>query len=216
MLAARPYDTERNHWFLSKHDPSSQKPSSPRMSNHCATSLATQSEWKGHYAYPNQTDVVTFNHPFERSHEGPGLRHGSSSASNDRNNAVGLVVEQSRPLWDQQHGRSISEILQTEHSQEGSDRHPQQLTSVDILKEKTAGGTSNESLGSSSDLPEPRKLSDSVSELPVQDGRITMLKEDEDEGMDEDEIEEGDGDHCPQGATLAERAAARRKMKRFR
>ncbi|KAJ3542083.1 hypothetical protein NM208_g4287 [Fusarium decemcellulare] len=193
MLVTRQYDTEHSHWPFSKYDPS-RNPASPRMSNpyNVHVELPAPSSWQGQdSSAPHGGNG--FPQPFGQRNDEPQL-------------------PQSRPPFreingdchPQNHGNPLS-LLRVTRQGLG--------TPVRGNPAVTEPGTS--SLGATviGSIPPARQASELLSSQSGQGGMASSLKDEEEDDLDEEDML--DGEENP-AQTAAERAAARRKMKRFR
>lgn len=221
MLVTRRGDNENSHWPFSKYEPSPRKPESPRMSDHYDTPLSTQPGWQGQYSYLGQSESSVF--PFEQSHgtQEPSQPRSVTDSGVDPLDAQvkreqGSPVVQ-RPSFDPlglRKGNLPSPIT------EQPEVHGEQYTTKaggSIHDESCVStGTPHLSMGSNplNSVSPAGMGSDHLARRASQDGSLVVLKEEDEEVMDDDEMVEGDVGHIP--LTAAERTAARRKMKRFR
>ncbi|KAI5461330.1 hypothetical protein BGZ63DRAFT_404194 [Mariannaea sp. PMI_226] len=212
MLVTRRRDTDHSHWNFSKCDPALTAPSSIRMSNPYEAALSVQSEWQGQHQY-SQTNGSAFQ---------PQTTLSQPNSSKVAGNALGIHIkeEMSSPK-----GHRLPHITGSEEthlslsttSLEVPNRDSGLATS-DSVHENACGvkeligqytGAASQSSGMSNGR-EPL-ASPSVALLGE---KTPSMKSDEEEDFEDDDILDGDGDQSSQ--SVADRAAARRKMKRFR
>ncbi|KAF4987580.1 hypothetical protein FDECE_15382 [Fusarium decemcellulare] len=217
MLVTRQYDTEHSHWPFSKYDPS-RNPASPRMSNpyNVHVELPAPSSWQGQdSSAPHGGNG--FPQPFGQRNDEPQLPQ-SRPPVGMRGNALGIHVRPETnqthlpaPVSGDQRGLPPSEPRQSALPGEGYEARLG--TPVRGNPAVTEPGTS--SLGATviGSIPPARQASELLSSQSGQGGMASSLKDEEEDDLDEEDML--DGEENP-AQTAAERAAARRKMKRFR
>lgn len=222
MLATRHYDTNHAPWPLDNpNDVSSRRPGSPRMSDHYTSSFSTQPEWHGGYTYSQNSEEVSFAHTFDRNGHGlPQLRDLTSSSNDKESQNLARVKGEEEKSSHGRHvnrdpGQSTPRDMPT-----GLGHQPQQYRESvdseslrDTINNTGRAGTVNVSRDSSESELQFRNQGGS---LPTSDERFPVLKEEDEDAIDEDEVLDGEGDQPQHPQTAAERTAARRKMKRFR
>lgn len=216
MLATRHYDTNHAPWPLeTTHEASSRRPLSPRMSDPYAPSLSTQPGWHGDYSYPQHHEEVGFPHSFDRNH---GISQLRNSEIDREPHSVARVKDEERSPHVQQLGRDIGQSPLVRDMSSGivhQNQHHRGSLDSESLRESIHIGRN-----ASGNIPGVNSEQDlhfrnREASLSAPDERFSILKEEDEEGIDDDEALDGDGDPLhPQ--TAAERTAARRKMKRFR
>jgi hypothetical protein len=230
MIVARHLSSEQSHWSLGKIDQPSHNPASPRMSNHFAASIPTQPDWQGQYSYLPQGEGNAFSQVYDQKQEHNHVSPGSSqprsvtargqgqpdlqakddagSESSRRRSLDHLGTRQARrpspiPEQDEVHGDGYT----VKTSEPPSHDEPRLSTGPPSLSVGSNPLSSVSSAGQASELlPTPT------------DESTTQHKDDEDEDDDlvDDEMLDCDPEQLGRPQTAAERAAARRKMKRFR
>ncbi|KAM0507356.1 hypothetical protein ACHAP8_000983 [Fusarium lateritium] len=205
MLVTRQYDTEHSRWPFSRYDPS-RNTSSPRMSNSYDVNvdLPAPSSWQGHNSGPSHASGG-YSQPYTSRSEASQLSHVRQPAE-DKDNSLGI------------HMRSGTAQIYSSHFQTADHSGKQPVLQHDSYGMKP----SISATGESGNAPQAAKavnfapLGRSASELstsqPNQGGRANSPPDEEDD-LDEDDMLDGDENSSQ---TPAERAAARRKMKRFR
>ncbi|KAJ4268351.1 hypothetical protein NW762_002414 [Fusarium torreyae] len=216
MLVTRQYDTEHSRWPFSRYEPS-RNPTSPRMSNpyDVNVELTAPSSWQGHGS--------------STSHEGSGLAQpytprsdGSQSSqsrqpTDDRGNALGIHMRpgtaQAYPphsLTADQGRLPLSESRRPTFQNDGYGFRPG-------AREKAVGtepGSAPQAVTAGAFMPSGHQAAELTSAQPSQGGRTGSLQDEDEDELDDDDMLDAEGD--TPGQTAAERAAARRKMKRFR
>lgn len=230
MLVTRQCESEQSHWS-SKYETIFHKSTSPRMSNF-DSSLSTQPEWQGHYSFlpPGETNI--FAQPFEQV-SGPSSsndmsaqqRPASANTSNNNNtHESSTQPRQSNVESPMSHSRDLDPLgLRARKAESPRQEQAEQQSGSYAIKTEA---TNEDSLSATSGpgLPLGQNALEQPTSRPSQDvsqsqggneDSAELGKEDDDVVLSDDDMVEGDGDSSiPQ--TAAERAAAKRKMKRFR
>ncbi|WAO93901.1 Homeobox domain-containing protein [Fusarium falciforme] len=192
MLVTRQYDTEHSHWPFSKYDPS-RNPASPRMSNpyDVHVELPAPSSWQGQHSGTAHSGNGLAQPFGQRSDETQPAQ--SRQPAGGRGNALGIHV---RPETNQIH--APASIMTDQRGLPSEVRHSN-------LQDGGYGARFSTSARENLITAESGK---------AQAGKTNSLKDDDEDDLDEEDMLDGEGDNPAQ--TAAERAAARRKMKRFR
>ncbi|KAK3327181.1 hypothetical protein B0T19DRAFT_155704 [Cercophora scortea] len=230
MLVSRQGATEQNPWSISKFETAFHKSAeSLRMSNFDSV---TQSDWQGQYSFLPPGDNNLFSQPYE---------HVSGSTENGDSHAQPRSVVTPSTTLD------IEGSKQEPHSPLGHRldplglRQPKQPSPIpeqpenlgEQYPQKAAGSTHEESLVTT-ETPGLSLGSNPLSSVSAtgQGPEVASIdlgnevpgpiKEEDEDGLEDEDMVEGDGDGDGEGEaptqpqTAAERTAQRRKMKRFR
>jgi hypothetical protein len=217
MIVTRQYDTEHSRWPFSRYE-SSRNPTSPRMSNHYNVNveLPAPSTWQG-YSSSTSRDNSGLAQPYASRNEGsqPQMRQ----PREDRGNALGIHMRSET-------AQGYSSHLQTA-DQGGIPLSVPRLSNIQNdsygMKPSTPGrenalfsqsGHPPHAATTSTFVPPNRQASEISSTQSSQGGRLTSPKDEEEDDLDDEDMIDGEGENS--SLTPAERAAARRKMKRFR
>ncbi|KAM0435301.1 hypothetical protein ACHAPT_003395 [Fusarium lateritium] len=210
MLVTRQYDTEHSHWPFSKYDPS-RNPASPRMSNpyDVHVELPAPSSWQGQHSGTTHGGNG-YAQPFGQRSDEPQPSQPRQPAGG-RGNALGIHV---RPETNQIHAPA-SIMTAARHSNFQDEGYGARFgTSARENPITTESGNTSfgaTGMGAMSSGRQPP-------ELPLgqsgQAGKANSQKDEDEEDLDDEDMLDGEGENPAQ--TAAERAAARRKMKRFR
>ncbi|KAL6856436.1 hypothetical protein J3F83DRAFT_395828 [Trichoderma novae-zelandiae] len=223
MLATRPCDTENSHWSFGKYFSVPGKASpSPRMSDQYDSSLPTQPDWQGQYPFLPQP---------------AGSAYPASSDSNHANSGVvqtQSVVESENLRLDAQPDRqpalppslrhTVYRVGAEDHGHpsraaESSERKedPRSMKTASLLLEVPTRANGREPVQPAhihSASTATKGLNDASDRFGPEDQPVTLIKDDADDALIDDDMAEEETDSLLQ--TTAERVAARRKMKRFR
>lgn len=213
MLATRYRDTGRDHWTRSKYESSADKIPQQRMSDSYATSFVTQSEWQGHFGYPQPHGSGTLPPSLERTHDPSDLGYQRSAMEEERAKREAQVTEDEPPppYADAFQATGVDNRTSARRISEGH-------ASIDIASEPPKASVHLDDR--KSPLDTSNRVGESAEQRSDQCGtsasedQSLMIKDEEDDGIYEEE--EGGGGHINRPQTAAERSAARRKMKRFR
>ncbi|RGP62086.1 homeobox-leucine zipper protein roc3 [Fusarium sporotrichioides] len=211
MLVTRQYDTEHSRWPFSRYDPS-RNTSSPRMSNSYDVNvdLPAPSSWQGHSSGPSHASGG-YSQPYTSRSDASQLSHVRQPAE-DKDNSLGI------------HMRSGTTQIYSSHFQtadhsgiplSGSRQPVLQHDSFGMKPSISAteeSGNASQAATAVSFVPLGRSASELSASQSNQGGRVNSPPDEEDD-LDEDDMLDGDENSSQ---TPAERAAARRKMKRFR
>lgn len=203
MLVTRQYEAEANLWPFAKYDPP-RKLASPRMSNQYNThgQESTPSSWQGHQS--QTTDE-----------HGLAQRFGNEANEIEKNPLGIQMILVAQPL------RSATldnpnRPPPGEGTKDDFHRAPD-LTGTNLPVIETAAQNKqhmgSEAWPGGSQGLDGQGLVPSMGLHKLED-RTDSAKEEEDEEFDDEDMLDGEGEN--QAQTPAERAAARRKMKRFR
>ena len=226
MLASRLYASEQGHWPPTKYDLPPRKLHSPRMSGQYDGSLPTHPDWQGQYSYFTSGDSNSYSHDLEQEHDVSLPPRQGSPGHSYRDSQLDVEVkleEDSSLLQDQRRGSS-------------NPRHFPTPSTVGDHRGRNGGGAKakietlahNErqaseelcTLGPDSSQMNPESpVGPSLEYLGDQeaiDRSKANQRIDDDEDLEIDEVAEGEGEPAGRFPTVAERTAARRKMKRFR
>ncbi|KAF4978658.1 hypothetical protein FZEAL_5001 [Fusarium zealandicum] len=215
MLVTRQYDTEHSHWHFNRYDPS-RNPTSPRMSNpyDVNVELPAPSSWQGQNS-ANAHGGTSYPQPFGQRSEEARL----AQSVGNRSNALGIHM---RPGPNQAH--ALTPVSADQRGLPLSE--PRHLGAQDerYATRFMTSGRGDSASTESGNTPTGSKTMESMisghqaSEMPLsQPGQVAnpgLLRDEEEDDLDDEDMFDGDGEHSNQ--TAAERAAARRKMKRFR
>jgi hypothetical protein len=190
------------------------------MSNPYDSSLSNHPTWQGQYSYLVQSGGNVLPQGFEEDHE---VETPSQPRTATLQSDVSVKQEQSSPLLQRRsldpmglrQARHPSPILEQDeaHSDTYSVKH------VDSVTEESLGFTGARSLSMGSNALSSVSSAEqgpdtTTSTTGVDDSNLLQKEEDDDDVLDDDMM---DADIEPNSSqTPAERAAARRKMKRFR
>ncbi|GKT98590.1 homeobox protein [Fusarium langsethiae] len=211
MLVTRQYDTEHSRWPFSRYDPS-RNTSSPRMSNSYDVNvdLPAPSSWQGHSSGPSHASGG-YSQPYTSRSDASQLSHVRQPAE-DKDNSLGIHMRSGTTQIYSSHFQTA------DHSGIPLSGPKQPVLQHDSFGMKPSISATEES-GNASQAATAvsfAPLSRSASELSIsqsnQGGRVNSPPDEEDD-LDEDDMLDGDENSSQ---TPAERAAARRKMKRFR
>lgn len=221
MLITRICDTEHSPWPFRKHSASTRRPESPRMSDRYDLPLPVQPDWQGQYSYLPQHDSDIFSRPFGDNRNaaedprrpqltGEGVQAGlNPRVKKEQDSSEGL-----RCTGDPLGARNV--------------KHPSPEEGQSIFAEKTVGFGRGDSSASTDPFPRSsgpnhfRTVLSTDEALETGPGRYEqdvkdlVTGEEGDFEVDDDEPIGGDGESTGRPQTMAERLAARRKMKRFR
>ncbi|CEI38862.1 hypothetical protein FVEN_g11257 [Fusarium venenatum] len=205
MLVTRQYDTEHSRWPFSRYDPS-RNTSSPRMSNSYDVNvdLPAHSSWQGHNSGPSHASGG-YSQPYTSRSEASQLSHVRQPAE-DKDNSLGI------------HMRSGTAQIYSSHFQAADHSGKQPVLQHDsygmkpIISATEESGNASQAATVVNFAPLGRSASELSTSQPNQGGRVNSPPDEEDD-LDEDDVLDGDENSSQ---TPAERAAARRKMKRFR
>lgn len=236
MLVTRQSAPEQSHWSISsKFETALHKTADGlRMSNFDAAPLSTQSDWQGQYSFlPPADNNNLFSHSYD---------HVTGSADNtDSQTQPRSATAPSNPLDIESlktetgsigsppvHHRNIDPLglRQTkqpsplsEQAENPGEQYAQKAAESAHEESLASTETPGLSLGSNplSSVSSVGHITDPAVGPPGSEGQV-VPKEEDDDGLDDEEMLEGDGDgETPtQAQTAAERTAQRRKMKRFR
>lgn len=212
MLVTRQYDTEHSRWPFSRYD-LSRNLTSPRMSNpyDVNVELPAPSSWQGHSSSPSQGSAG-FSQPYTPRNEASHLSQ-IRQPEDDKGNSLGI------------HMRTGATQMYSSHFQPGNHggiplsgpKQPAPQHDNYGVKPSTSAteesGNASQAVTSGSFVPVGRSASELSTGRTNQGGRVNSPPEEEDDEFDEDDVIDGDENSAQ---TPAERAAARRKMKRFR
>ncbi|CCT66064.1 uncharacterized protein FFUJ_03059 [Fusarium fujikuroi IMI 58289] len=218
MLVTRQYETEHSRWPFSRYE-ASLTSTSPRMSNpyDVNVELPAPSSWQAH------------NSTTSHSGSGPAQQHQPTNEASrlslmrhpaeNRGNALGIHM---RPGATQMYSPPFQTIDRGRMSLPGprdsvlqNDSYGMKPSTADMEDMINLGliGTPKTATNSTF-VPPSRQTNDLSSTQSSQRARIDSPQDEEEDDLDDDDMLDGDGEHSAQ--TPAERAAARRKMKRFR
>ncbi|KAI0122813.1 hypothetical protein BJ170DRAFT_704121 [Xylariales sp. AK1849] len=229
MLVTRQCDPEHTRWS-SKYETVFHKSTSPRMSNFDGP-LSTQPDWQGHYSFLPPGEPNIFAQPFEQasnsnhnnaastqqrppSAHDNALESSNQSAQSTAASPVGLsrtldplglrTPKVESPVNEVSESRSGAYGIKTESAHEGS-----------LVSTKTLGLPLESNPLSSASSAEQVQRNPSI-QSGNDDGALS--KEEEEDVLDDDDemLEVEDEGETSVPRTVAERTAARRKMKRFR
>ena len=222
MLITRICDTEHSPWPFSKHSASNRRPEIPRMSDRYDLPLPVQPGWQGQYSYLPQHDGGIFSrsvgddcHATEDPRRPLLTGEGGQAGLDPRVKKEQVSSAGLRRTGDSFGSRNVK------HPSSGQEGQP-------ISAEKT--GTFGRGDSSASADPFPRSLgpnhfrtvlsthgaADPASIEYERDLKDDAVGEEGDFEGDDDEAVGGDAESTGRPQTMAERLAARRKMKRFR
>ncbi|EKJ68042.1 hypothetical protein NXS19_011795 [Fusarium pseudograminearum] len=203
MLVTRQYDTEHSRWPFSRYEPS-RNASSHRMSNSYDVNvdLPAPSSWQGHNSGSSHVSGG-FSQPYTSRSEASQLPHGRQPVE-DKDNSLGIHMRSGTTQIYSSHFQTadhsvipLSGPKQPVLQHDGYGMKPSTSTTEEAGHASQAATTGNFA-----------PLGRSASEL----SRVNSPPDEEDD-LDEDDMLDGDENSSQ---TAAERAAARRKMKRFR
>ncbi|KAF5021161.1 hypothetical protein F66182_6807 [Fusarium sp. NRRL 66182] len=219
MLVTRQYDTEYSRWPFSRYDPS-RSLTSPRMSNpyNLHVELPAPSSWQGQSS--------------STSHAGNGLvrpyapRSDDSQLSQqrmpagDRGNALGIHMKPGSAqgyssyssITSDQSGMALSESTPSTLRNDSYETRPGHVVREDAAPIESAAPL--QSAAASYFMASGRQVSELASTQSDCGEKASSLQDEEDDELDEEDMMDAEGEN--QAQTAAERAAARRKMKRFR
>ncbi|KLO89919.1 uncharacterized protein LW93_1983 [Fusarium fujikuroi] len=218
MLVTRQYETEHSRWPFSRYE-ASLTSTSPRMSNpyDVNVELPAPSSWQAH------------NSTTSHSGSGPAQQHQPTNEASrlslmrhpaeNRGNALGIHM---RPGATQMYSPPFQTIDRGRMSLPGprdsvlqNDSYGMKPSTADMEDMINLGliGTPKTATNSTF-VPPSRQTNDLSSTQSSQRARIDSPQDEEEDDLDDDDMLDGEGEHSAQ--TPAERAAARRKMKRFR
>lgn len=218
MIVTRQYETEHSRWPFSRYE-SSRNPTSPRMSNHYNVNveLPAPSTWQG-YSSSTPRDNSGLAQPYASRNEGSQPSQ-MRQPTEDRGNALGIHMRSGTA-----HG--YTSHLQTA-DQGGIPLSVQRLSNLrnDSYGTKLSTSGRENAIFSQSEnpphaattstfVPPNRQASEISSNQSSQAGRLTSPQDEEEDDLDDEDMVDGEGENS--SLTPAERAAARRKMKRFR
>ncbi|PNY27369.1 Homeobox-leucine zipper protein HDG11 [Tolypocladium capitatum] len=221
MLTTLICDTEHSPWPFRKYSASSRRPESPRMSDRYDLPLPVQPDWQGQYSYLPQHDSDIFSRSFGDSRNAP-----------EDPRRPHLTGEGAPPGPD-------PHVKKEQGSPEGlrcaadslgprSVRHPSPGEDQSIIADTAAGFGRGDSSASADPFPRSSGpnhfrtvLSTDETSGPgptryERDVKDFVTGEEADFEGDDDEAIGGEGESAGRPQTMAERLAARRKMKRFR
>lgn len=218
MLVSRQFDTEYSHWPFSRHDSSPHKPQSRRMSNCYDSALSTPTDWQSQYPYLERRDSNVFSQSFGQNSNDIDPLHSRSSTEHGSNPlGIHLKKESASPLAGEVSQQSNLASPTSKVSKMVQDELPLPLaTGSIIVKSPASVEVCRLSFGSDplSSVSSALHGSETSPSHRSQRARTTSSKDEDEVDYDEEDAIEMEGDHPCQ--TAAERAAARRKMKRFR
>ncbi|RGP65415.1 homeobox-leucine zipper roc3 [Fusarium longipes] len=211
MLVTRQYDTEHSRWPFSRYDPS-RNASSPRMSNSYDVNveLPAPSSWQGHNSSPSQASGG-FPQPYMSRNEASQLSQMRSPAE-DKGNSLGIHMRSGTT-------QIFSSFQTADHSGVPLSGPKQPILQNDSCGMKPSisategSGSASQVVTASNFAPMGRSASELSTAQSNQGGRVNSPPDEEEDDIDEDDVLDGDENSSQ---TPAERAAARRKMKRFR
>ncbi|KAM0251993.1 hypothetical protein ACHAP5_001318 [Fusarium lateritium] len=218
MIVTRQYDTEHSRWPFSRYE-SSRNPTSPRMSNHYNVNveLPAPSTWQG-YSSSTSRGNSGLAQPYASRNESSQPSH-MRQPTEDRGNALGIHMRSGT-------AQGYSSHLQTA-DQGGIPLSVPRLSNLQNdsygMKPSTSGrenalfpqsGNPPHAATTSTFVPPNRQASEISSTQSSNGGRLTSPQDEEEDELDDEDMIDGEGDNS--SLTPAERAAARRKMKRFR
>ncbi|KAH7490440.1 hypothetical protein IWW34DRAFT_790555 [Fusarium oxysporum f. sp. albedinis] len=218
MLVTRQYETEHSRWPFSRYE-ASLTSTSPRMSNpyDVNVELPAPTSWQAH------------NPTTSHSGSGPAQQHQSRNEASrlslmhhpaeNRGNALGIHM---RPGATQMYSPHLQTIDRGGMSLPGprdsvlqNDSYGMKPSTADMEDVISSGLISTSKTATNSTfVPPSRQTNDVSSTQSSQGARIGSPQDEEEDDLDDDDMLDGEGEHSAQ--TPAERAAARRKMKRFR
>ncbi|KAH7188955.1 uncharacterized protein B0J16DRAFT_105027 [Fusarium flagelliforme] len=211
MLVTRQYDTEHSRWPFSRYDPS-RNSTSPRMSNpyDVNVELPAPSSWQGHNSSSTQGS-----NGFSQSYtprNGPSQLSQMHQPAEEKGNSLGIHMRSgTTPLYS-------SQLQTADHS--GILSAPKHSISHNDVYGMKPGNSVADNSGSISQaaaagtfVPLGRSGSEVSTAQSSHGGRVNSPPDEEDDDLDEEDSLDGDENSTQ---TPAERAAARRKMKRFR
>ncbi|KAF4456219.1 Homeobox-leucine zipper protein ROC3 [Fusarium austroafricanum] len=218
MLVTRQYDTEHSRWPFSRYEASFTSTSS-RMSNpyDVNVELPAPASWQAHSSSASQ-DGSGLVQSFASRNEG--LRVSQMRHPGDgRGNALGI---QTKPGTTQVYSSYAQATDRGGIPLSGSRDSAVQNKGYGI---KPSTSEQDNGVGSgpmntlqvtatNNFVPPSRQVPEISSTQPGQGGRVNSPLEEEEEEIDDEDMLDGEGENSAQ--TPAERAAARRKMKRFR
>jgi hypothetical protein len=218
MLVTRQYETEHSRWPFSRYE-ASLTSASPRMSNpyDVNVELPAPTSWQAH------------NPTASHGGSGPAQQHPSRNEAprlslmrhpgENRGNALGIHM---RPGTTQMYSSHLQRIDRGGIPLSGprdlalqNDGYRMKPSTADIEDVISSGLINTPKTATNNTfLPQSRQIDDLSSTQSSQRARVDSPQDEEDDDLDDDDMLDGEGENSAQ--TPAERAAARRKMKRFR
>ena len=189
------------------------------MSDQYDSPLSSQPGWQGQYSYLDQSEGGVF--PFEQG-------HGNIEPAQPRSVTDGgasqldlqVKTEQGSPVVLHPNAGPLGRRKGTypspipEQIEEQGDQYATRTGGSIDDGSCVSTGTPRLSMGSRFPVSPSRMGSENRARRASQDDGLVVLKEEDEDDMEDEEVMEGDTEHIP--LTAAERTAARRKMKRFR
>ncbi|KAF5660716.1 homeobox-leucine zipper ROC3 [Fusarium heterosporum] len=213
MIVTRQYDTEHSRWPFSRYE-TSRNPTSPRMSNSYDVNveLPAPTSWQGYSSDTSRVQLYTSRNEGTQSSQ---MRH----PVEDKSNALGIQL---RSEVAKGYSSQLPAI-----DQGGTPSSAPRLTNLTNhgygMKPNTAGretglysglGNTSQAATTSTFVPPHRQASEFSSGQSSQGGRGNSPQDEDEDDLDDEDVLDGEGESSTM--TPAERAAARRKMKRFR
>ncbi|POR39574.1 Homeobox-leucine zipper protein HDG11 [Tolypocladium paradoxum] len=221
MLITRICDTERSPWPFRKHSASTHRPESPRMSDRYDLPFPVQPDWQGQYSYLPQHDSDIFSRPFgDNSNAAEEFRRPQLTAEGGQ---AGLDPHVKKEQASPEGLRCAGDPLGPRNV-----KHPSPGEDESIFAEKRGGFGRGHSSASTEPFPRSSGPNHFRTVLSIdgasepgpsryeRDVKELMTGEEGDFEGDDDEAIGGEGESTGRPQTMAERLAARRKMKRFR
>lgn len=223
MLATRQLEPEHNsYWSTLKIETvlHRKSPANPRMSTFETTNLPTQPNWQGQYPFALQGNS-SFAQPYgQQSSSAANGKYGASNEATAQPRTTATAEAQPADVPLKTHNGTNSAVDYKLHVDSSSLRNQHTHTTKPLEQQHqlyeqkpTDAGAQDEPMNGTEVHSTPAGAS---SPTRPRTGAESQSPKEEDDEVDGDEVAEGEEETCSRPQTAAERAAQRRKMKRFR
>ncbi|KAF4343067.1 homeobox-leucine zipper ROC3 [Fusarium beomiforme] len=217
MLVTRQYETEHSRWPFSRYETSLASPSS-RMSNpyNVNVELPAPTSWQAH----NSSASHIGSGPAQQYHPRNEVRKLSQMhhPGENRGNALGIHMRPGPTEVYSSHLQTINRggvpLSGPRDSAPQNDAYGMKPDTADMEDGMSSELNASKTATTGQFVPLSCQVNGISSTQPSQSRRVDSPQDEEEEELDDDDMLDGEGENPAQ--TPAERAAARRKMKRFR